>query len=1038
MKLKIGVLALTATLLVSLPTLAQNTQSSPGQVTVGAARFTVVSPLCVRLEYAPNNGFVDAPTLFAINRGARDSAAKITRKGSGVSIETSQLRLSYQPDGKPFNATNLKVTFRGGNKSGSWQPGQSDPENLGGPVSTLDFQNRALNLPPSLISRGGWGLIDDSGRPLLINDWIAPRPGGAPPSTEGDVAKNKDLDWYLFTYGDNYASALQAVGTISGKAAMPRKATLGSWNSRFTRLSADDYRQVVRDYDEHDFPLDVLVMDMDWHTQNATTGHIHANNLGWTGYTWDRKLFPDPQGLLQEFKQKGIFVTLNDHPHDGIRDHEEMYPEFMKKLGQTPAKGNNPLFNAADKHYWDAFYETSHTALEKQGVDFWWLDWQQDYIFPWVPGVPGLRHLQWLNELYFRESEKGGLRGQNYSRWGGWGDQRHPLQFSGDTTSNWQMLAFQVPFTSTSGNGACFYWAHDTGGFFGGTRNAEQYTRWTQFSGFTAALRVHSAGEDRRPWLWGKQGEDAMRTIYHLRSEMFPYLYTSVRECYDDMAPLVRPMYYSYPRDEAAYHAPGQFLFGDNVLIAPIVSPGVGPEHVAKQNVWFPQGSWYNIFSGEEFKGNTQALVTADIGEVPMYARGGVPIPMQPYTARMGSTPISTLRVRCYPGANGQTGTYTLYEDDGRSSQYQRGGFAKTPLSYTRRGNAVTVNIGATVGSYTGQPRSRSIVVELPNTTQAKDATLSDGTATQKCAVAYDAATGTNRISVPERAITRGASISIACAPLDGKIMRQRAIERRVGGIIGKTASGDTNQILASLAGLTPEQQEMVLATMGIGIQKEVDGPNFRDNPKRLTFFAPAGMLDGNSVSIAPRVGIPSQQNVKGGQLVLSNTIVARTVPTVNFRIKGQPFKVAAESGPFYSTDNIAIDADLTVSSTENGYKPQAVIDGNPEGYPNDSNAEWSSNGEKAGASVRLDWKTPQTVNRIVLFDRPNTTDDITGGVLTFSDGSTIEVGSLSNTEGTEVRFPAKTINWVSFKVTSVKGGTINAGLSEFAVFKAR
>ncbi|BCM89334.1 oligosaccharide 4-alpha-D-glucosyltransferase [Abditibacteriota bacterium] len=1039
--LRSGIVALALTTTAGTSVVAQpQSQTSvvqkPGQVTVGAARFTVVSPLCVRLEYAPNNGFIDAPTLFAINRGARDTAAKIRRTGNGVSIETIRLRLSYQPDGKPFNATNLKVTFRGGKKLGSWQPGQSNPGNLGGPISTLDFQNRAVNLPPSLISREGWGLIDDSGRPLLVNDWIAPRPGGAPPTVESDFAKNQDLDWYLFAYGDNYQSALQALGTISGRAAMPRKANLGSWNSRWAKLSADDYRQIVREYEEHDFPLDIVVMDMEWHTQNATSGFNYADNLGWTGYTWNRQLIPDPQGLLQEFKQKGIYVTLNDHPHNGVRDHEEMYPEFMKRLGQTPAKGNNPLFNAGDRHYWDAFYATSHAALERQGVDFWWLDWQQDGLIPWVPGVPGLRHLAWLNELYFRESQKGGLRGQGYSRWGGWGDQRHPLQFSGDTTSNWEMLAFEVPFTTTSGNGGCFFWAHDTGGFFG-SRNAEQYTRWTQFSGLSAALRVHSAGEDRRPWLWGKQSEDAMRVIYRLRSEMFPYIYTSVRECYDDMAPLLRPMYFNYPEQEVAYHVPGQYLFGDNVLVAPIVSPGIGPQFVAKQTVWFPQGNWYNIFTGEQFRGNAQALVTADINEVPLYARGGVPIPMQPYTPRMGSTPISQLRVRCYPGDSGKVGTATLYEDDGRSSEYQHGGFAKTPLSYVRRGNSVSVTIGATVGRFTGQLQSRSVVIELPGTSKATRATFQNGKATLSLPIEYDAATQLNRIVLPAQSVDQSTSVTVACSSADGSVLRERAVRRRVEGITGQApALGATRQILTGIQQLTPPQQEMVLATLGIGLMKQSDGPNFRDAPKRVLFFAPQGMLDGNTILVSRRSGARSQQVMSAGELQLANPVTARIAPTVSFRIAGQQFQMETELGPLFVPDNVAIDANVTASSTEGGYKAEAAIDGVAGGYPNDSSAEWSSNGEKVGATLRLDWDKPQMVDRIVLFDRPNSTDDVTSGVLTFSDGSTMDVGALSN-QGTEVRFPAKTISWVSFKVTGVKEGTINAGLSEIAVFKA-
>ena len=351
-----------------------------------------------------------------------------------------------------------------------------------------------------------------------------------------------------------------------------------------------------------------MVMDMEWHTQNSTGGLAWSDNFGWTGYTWNKNLIPDPEKLLTDFKNDGIHVTLNDHPHNGIRDHEAVYPQFMASLGLPAAKGYNLPFNVGDKRYADAFFAASHAPLEKQGVDFWWLDWQQDPLIPWVPGVPGLRHLPWLNELYFQRSESNGLRGQSYSRWGGWGDQRHPMYFSGDTASTWSLLAFEVPFSTTSGNSGCFYWAHDTGGFFG-SRNAEQYTRWTQMSGLSAALRVHSVGEDRRPWVWGQQAEDAMRAIYHARSELFPYIYTSARQCYDDMKPLLRPMYLSSPDQEIAYHSSGQYLYGDNVLVAPVVSPGVGPNFVAQQNVWFPQGQWFNYFTGESYAGNTQALV---------------------------------------------------------------------------------------------------------------------------------------------------------------------------------------------------------------------------------------------------------------------------------------------------------------------------------------------------------------------------------------------------------------------------------------------
>ena len=241
MKLKAPFIALTATFLCGVPVFAQQPKaavaaSPKGQVTVGAARFTVIAPGCVRLEYAPHNGFVDTPTLFAINRTARDSNAKIGRRAKGVVIETTALRLVYTDDGQPFSESNLKVTFRNGKAAGEWTPGKVNAGNMGGALSTLDFTNRPSDLPNGLISRDGWATIDDSGKAIRANGWIAPRPGGGPPNADIEQ-KNTDLDWYLFVYGQNYGNALQSLRTISGPAALPRRETLGSWNSRWAKLS---------------------------------------------------------------------------------------------------------------------------------------------------------------------------------------------------------------------------------------------------------------------------------------------------------------------------------------------------------------------------------------------------------------------------------------------------------------------------------------------------------------------------------------------------------------------------------------------------------------------------------------------------------------------------------------------------------------------------------------------------------------------------------------------------------------------------------
>lgn len=698
---------------------SSSTSKTHGQIVRGSARFTFLTENCLRLEFAPLCGFVDAPTLFACNRQSRVGKLTVREKRKLLTVETDLLRLEYRDDGKAFHEGNLKVTYRDANRTVVWKPGMKNQQNLGGPVATLDGVRKAFDLPDGLLARDGWHVIDDSGKPIFQDGWIAQRPGDI---TEAERAPGKalaphpDRDWYLFAYGDNYKSALASLAAVSGRAAMPRKHVLGSWYCRWFPYTEKQFREIVREYDEHGFPIDVLVMDMDWHAQNARTGFGHANNLGWTGYTWNKKLIPNPQKLLDDLKRNSIYVTLNDHPADGIREHEACHATFTKLHGKgTPA---NLPFNAGSQRYMESFFAAAHAGLEKQGVDFWWVDWQQDYIYPRVLGVPGLPHLPWLNHLYYKHSQEGGRRGQGFSRWGGWGDHRHPIQFSGDAHACWDMLEFEVPFTVASGNAGCFFWAHDAGGFYG-ERNPETYTRWVQFCALSASLRVHSVGDnlDRRPWLWGKRFEDAMRGAFRLRAELFPYIYGSVRQCYDQTIPLLRGMYLEYPDHEEAYQHRGQYLFGDHFLVAPITKAGQGARRVAEQTIWFPKGDWYHFLTGEKIEGGQTHTLPFGIDEIPLFVKGGVPIPLQPYSRRMASAPLDTLRVRCYPGGAGES---SLYEDDGQSEAYKGKDHARTRLQFEQSAESITVQIGKTDGTFKGQRSKRAYQIELPGQSRPK------------------------------------------------------------------------------------------------------------------------------------------------------------------------------------------------------------------------------------------------------------------------------------------------------------------------------
>lgn len=685
---------------------SKGTQARTGLEIVGDARFTVISPTLVRLEQSAGGVFIDESSWFAVDRAARFRDYKVSRDGDVFTLATGALTLTYRADGKAFSKDNLKIVLADG---AMWTPGAPNPGNLGGTTRTLDGWRAAGSLGEGVVSKDGFYLLDDSDSYLIADDRPVARPKPA----------GKDL--YFFGYGADYRRALQDLTRIGGKVPMPRKYMFGTWYSRYWNYTTDDYRKIVAEYHEHDFPLDVMVMDMDWHLyeQNHKGDPRFKGVNTWTGYTFDPTLIPDPAALAKWFHEQGLAVTLNDHPSAGIQRHEAAYPAYMKAMGADPETGRTIPFDAGDKDYLDTFWKYSHQPAADMGYDFWWLDWQQSKF---VPGKPGLTNLAALNRYYFNATAKDGKRGASFSRWAGWGDHRHPIHFSGDAFINWEMLAFEVPMTATAGNVGCFYWSHDIGGHMGGLgRSDELYARWVQFGAMSPALRSHStrgATLDRRPWTYAPWACDAMRRAFHLRAELMPYIYTAVRQGYDDALPLCRPMYLSGgPTDEAK-----QYFFGDHLICAPVTTPGVGPGKLAAQEVFLPAGDeWVNVFTHERFQGGRRVLVACDIDTFPLFVRAGAAITMRPYVERPATAKLDRLILRVYPASGDKSVVTKLYEDDGLTDAYLRGEFAVTAITTETRAGRTEIRVAPTEGRFVGQV-DRTVekqVIDIPD-----DATL--------------------------------------------------------------------------------------------------------------------------------------------------------------------------------------------------------------------------------------------------------------------------------------------------------------------------
>lgn len=685
----------------------------PSIIICNKARFSVICDGVLRMEYS-NNGFVDEETLFAERNYAKGAeTSTVTEKAV---IKTPLMEIVYTDDGNPFNADNLHGTLTILGKPIPWHYGDVAEGNLGGAVITLDgCDGKKMNVPDGIITRSGWTVYDDSNTTLIKNSWIAKRP-------EGHIA-----DKYLFVYGNDFKKALRDLAYVSGKTPLPRKYLLGSWYTRWYAYTADEFKQIVKEYNENGFPIDVLAIDMDWHHNDWQTPEDHprrahygkghcGGNLGWTGYSWNEKFIPDPKGLIDFIHSEKLATTLNDHPADGIRDNEVSYPEFAKALGLDEKNKENLPFKCDDKRYMEAFFKCAHGESDSYGLDFWWIDWQQDYLMPHVPNFENQPVLPWLNRLYFENSKKDDKRGAIYSRWGGIGSQKYPIYFSGDTSTCFDALKFEIENTATSSNSLCFWWAHDMGGFFSrdNEKDPELYVRWMQFGITSTSLKLHSGSPkiDKRPWTWDSETCEKLKKLYLLRSRLFPVVYSAAALCHFEDKPLNMPLYYESPDCEEAFRHPSEYYLTDSIICAPVYTKGEGESKTVKQEIWLPEGEWYNYFTGEKLKGGLNT-VESTIDTFPLLFKAGAPVPMQKESLRMASEVLDEVTLRLYMPTDGGKEEFKLYEDDGISDGYLRDEYLFTSIVCSRRGDTVSLDFTPTGKGFDALPKTRKVKIEL-------------------------------------------------------------------------------------------------------------------------------------------------------------------------------------------------------------------------------------------------------------------------------------------------------------------------------------
>lgn len=678
----------------------------------GNCRVSVLNRGLLRVEYGR---FVDKCTQAVWYRRAKCTDFAFSTDGNTITVRladktvvvnVSDFADSYAViDGKRVllnNAHNLKGTTRTLDMSVDDYVHYDDP--------VTHNRKEVYYADSNLLDNGvcatdGVAVYDDS-HSLVIDD-------------DGTLLANPSSgDYYVFLHKNDYYGAVSDLYDITGKVPMLPRYVFGNWWSRYWAYTDKEYLALLDRFADKHIPLSVATLDMDWHYVDLQTefgvppqGQLDEAKYGewhgWTGWTWNKHLFPDYKSFLCDVKHRKLHTTLNLHPASGFRWFEDCYKDVCAKTGVDPSTKQVVPFDFANDNFVQAYFDVLHN-YQRDGVDFWWIDWQQGNDSK----IDGYDPLWGLNHFQYYDMQHDGKRGLILSRYAGVGSHRYPLGFSGDTTQKWYILKYVVDFTATSANVGYTFWSHDIGGHHGGYKDDELYVRWLQFALFNPVVRLHSAvGKlyGKEPWNYDKATELLAIDLLQRRQRLVPYLYSVACANHFDNLPFICPLYYDYPTDKRTYGATGQYMLGD-MLVCPITTHTDGKSHLSTRKVYLPEGNWADIYTGTKYAGGKQYKIYRGLGEIPVFCRDGTVLYRNGEQTDDLSFNPTVLQIKLFVG----NGSCTIYEDDGETLDYRNGKCLRTFV--TQRFDGKQSDIVITFdGDTTVVPDRRTYCFELPN-----------------------------------------------------------------------------------------------------------------------------------------------------------------------------------------------------------------------------------------------------------------------------------------------------------------------------------
>ena len=611
--------------------------------------------------------------------------------------------------------------------------------------NTEDFQSVVQSIK-------GWGIYWDNYSPTQFDD---DENGMALTSEAGEA-----IDYY-FMYGGSADGVIAQIRHLTGDVPMFPLWTYGFWQSKERYKTANETLGIVQQYRRLGVPLDGIIQDwqywgsnylwnaMDFLAEEFANGKqmiddVHKLGAHFMISVWAS--FGPMTKAYRELEEKGLLFDFETWPQSGLtfwpprKDYPSgvrVYDAFSPEARAIYWKYLKTLFDYGTDAWWmdstdpDCFDGSPETYAHKAGQDGGtWRSLRNAFPLETVRGVYQAQRNVSSDKRVFIMTRSSFAGQQHYGS----------NMWSGDVTSSWDMLRKQVPAGlsfSLTGNpnfntdiGGFFCGAYNTRGPASAPRNPqyqELYVRWMQYGLFCPVFRSHGADAPREIWHFGKQGEpvyDAIEATIRLRYRLLPYLYSTAWQVTTGNESYLRPLFSDFAQDRNVWDMTDEFMFGRSILAAPVLDPQYTEEKVVRGEVnavdwtatktaqkYLPKGvAWYDFWTGKRYTGGQTLNVKTPLNRVPMFVRAGSIVPMGPVMQHVGEKAWDNLELHVYPGTDT---SFTLYEDEGDSYNYEKGIYSTILISWNER--ARTLTIGERKGSYPGMLEKRQFTIITPD-----------------------------------------------------------------------------------------------------------------------------------------------------------------------------------------------------------------------------------------------------------------------------------------------------------------------------------